>query len=58
MDRCRQSQLLAETVGQMERISDEVAELTKGQVGSPIGMWMSYQPIYDLMLEKDDSFLG
>ena len=29
MDRCCQSQLLAETVGQMERIPDEVAELTK-----------------------------
>ena len=58
MDRCCQSQLLAENVGQMERIPDEVAELTKSQVGSPIGMWMSYQPIYDLMLEKDDSFLN
>ena len=42
----------------MERIPDEVAELTKSQVGSPIGMWMSYQPIYDLMLEKDDRFLN
>ena len=58
MDRCCQSQLLAENVGQMERIPDEVAELTKSQVGSPIGMWMSYQPIYDLMLDKDDSFLN
>ena len=58
MDRCCQSQLLAENVGQMQRIPDQVAELTKNQVGSPIGMWMSYQPIYDLMLEKDDSFLN
>ncbi len=58
MDRCCQSQLLAESVGQMERISDEVAELTKTQVGSEAGMWASYQPIYDLMLEKDDSFLN
>ena len=58
MDRCCQSQLMAETLGQMERIPDEVAALTKNQVGSPIGMWMSYQPIYDLMLEKDDSFLS
>jgi hypothetical protein len=58
MDRCCQSQLLAENVGQMERIPDEVAELTRGQVGSSIGMWMSYQPIFDLMLEKDDSFLS
>jgi len=27
-------------------------------VGSPFGMWASYQPIYDLMVEKDDSFLN
>ena len=58
MDRCCQSQLLAEAVGQMERISDDVAEMTRGQVGSDFGMWASYQPMYDLMLEKDDSFLN
>lgn len=58
MDRCCQSQLLAEAVGQMERISDDVAEMTRGQVGSEFGMWASYQPMYDLMLEKDDSFLN
>jgi len=58
MDRCCQSQLIAESVGQMERISDEVAELTRNQVGSEPGMWASYQTLYDLMLEKDDSFLN
>ena len=57
-DRCCQSQLIAESAGQMERISDEVAELTKSQVGSEFAMWASFQPIYDLMLEKDDSFLN
>jgi len=58
MDRCCQSQLIAESVGQMERISDEVAELTRNQVGSEPGMRASYQTLYDLMLEKDDSFLN
>ena len=58
MDRCCQSQLIAESVGQMERISDDVAELTRNQVGSEPGMWAMYQPLYDLMLEKDDSFLN
>ena len=58
MDRCCQSQLVAEAVGQVERISDETAEMTKGQVGSEIAFWLSYQPIYDLMLQKDDSFLN
>ena len=58
MDICCQSQLIAESVCQMERISDEVAESTRAQVGSEPGMWASFQPLYDLMLEKDDSFLN
>ena len=58
MDRCCQSQILAESVGQMERIPDDVAQLTKSQVGSYMAMWASYQPLYDLMLEKDPSFLN
>ena len=58
MDRCCQSQLLAEAAGQMERIADDVAKLTKTQVGTEMAMWASFQPLYDLMLEKDDSFLN
>ena len=58
MDRCCQSQLLAEAAGQMERIQDDVAKLTKTQVGTEMAMWASFQPLYDLMLEKDDSFLN
>ena len=58
MDRCCQSQLLAMTAGQVERIDDDVAEMTREQVGSAFGMWASYQPMYDLMLAKDDSFLN
>ena len=49
---------MAESVGQMERIPDEVARLTKSQVGTDMALWASYQPLYDLMLEKDDSFLN
>ena len=50
--------MIAESVGQMERIPYETAAMTKEQVGSELGMWVMYQPIYDLMLEKDDSFLN
>ena len=56
MDRCCQSQLMAE-IRQVELIKDDVATLTKSQVGQSI-MWASFQPLYDLMLEKDDSFLN
>ena len=58
MERSCQSQLMAESIGQMERIPDEVARLTKSQVGTDMALWASYQPLYDLMLEKDDSFLN
>ena len=58
MDRCCQSQLMAENSGQVELIKDDVATLTKSQVGSEEAMWASFQPLYDLMLEKDDSFLN
>ena len=58
MERSCQSQLMAESVGQMERIPDDVAKLTKTQVGTDMALWASYQPLYDLMLQKDDSFLN
>jgi len=49
---------MAENSGQVELIKDDVATLTKSQVGSEEAMWASFQPLYDLMLEKDDSFLN
>ena len=58
MERSCQSQLMAESIGQMERIPDEVAKLTKNQVGTDMALWASYQPLYDLMLTKDPSFLN
>ena len=41
MDRCCQSQLMAENSGQVELIKDDVATLTKSQVGSEEAMWAS-----------------
>ena len=58
LDRLKNTAHFAEAAGQMERISDDVAKLTKTQVGTETAMWASFQPLYDLMLEKDDSFLN
>jgi ribulose-5-phosphate 4-epimerase/fuculose-1-phosphate aldolase len=57
MDRCCQNQLLAEATGEPVIISDEMARLTKSQIANDLALWGSFQPLYDLMLEKDSSFL-
>lgn len=57
MDRCCQNQLLAEAAGKPVIISDELARLTKTQMANDLALWGSFQPLYDLILEIDPSFL-
>ena len=38
-------------------ISDELARLTKTQMANDLALWGSFQPLYDLILEIDPSFL-
>ena len=58
MDRCCQNQLLAEAGGKPVIISDEMARLTKTQIANDLALWGSFQPLYDLMIEKDSGFLN
>ena len=57
MERSCQSQLLAEAAGSPQLIRHEVAAHTSEQVGSHLGGWYSYKPIFDKILADDDSFL-
>lgn len=57
MERTCQSQLLAEAAGTPQPIRPDVAASTAEQVGSHLGGWFSYQPIYDKILADDPSFL-
>ncbi|HLN15960.1 MAG TPA: class II aldolase/adducin family protein [Acidimicrobiales bacterium] len=46
MERTCQAQLLASAAGQTVLIDHEHAELTERQVGSHLGGWFSFQPLY------------
>jgi ribulose-5-phosphate 4-epimerase/fuculose-1-phosphate aldolase len=57
MDRCCQSQLLAESVGKPIPISHESAVVAEQQVGNPRVGWFQYQPLWDLISrEQPDLF--
>jgi ribulose-5-phosphate 4-epimerase/fuculose-1-phosphate aldolase len=47
MERSAQAQLLAMAAGTPKPIDHETAALTRGQVGSGMAGWLSYQPLYD-----------
>ena len=47
MERSCQAQLMAMAAGTPKAIGHETATLTRGQVGSNIAGWLSFQPLYD-----------
>ena len=57
MDKCCQSQLLAEAAGKPIIIDDEMAEHAKKQAGTDLILWASFQPLYDLIYELSPDFL-
>jgi ribulose-5-phosphate 4-epimerase/fuculose-1-phosphate aldolase len=57
MERSCQVQLLAEAAGTPVKISPEVAELTRQQVGTHTGGWFSFQPLWErITAEQPDLF--
>ena len=50
MERCCQSQLLAEAAGTPKLIRPDVAKMTAEQVGSAVAGWFSFQSIWDKMI--------
>ena len=57
MDRCCQTQLLAEAAGKPRLISDESAAITHGQVGSEAAGWLSFQPLYARIVREEPDLL-
>ena len=49
MDRCCQSQLMAEAAGKPIKISHESALIAQRQIGNPRVGWFQYQPLWDLI---------
>src|SRR5258707_3547979 len=52
MERTCQAQLLAEAAGKPVAIDPDQAEKTAAQVGMPLAGWLSVQPLYDWIVEK------
>jgi ribulose-5-phosphate 4-epimerase/fuculose-1-phosphate aldolase len=57
MERCCQSQLLAEAVAKPTIIPDAVAELTKSVIGSQQAGWFQFQTLYARILKEQPDFL-
>jgi ribulose-5-phosphate 4-epimerase/fuculose-1-phosphate aldolase len=57
MERCCQSQLMAEAVGKPKLIAPESARTALKQVGAPNVGWFQYQPLWDVITkEQPDLF--
>jgi ribulose-5-phosphate 4-epimerase/fuculose-1-phosphate aldolase len=57
MERCCQSQLLAEAVAKPLKISHESALIAQKQIGNPRVGWFQYQPLWDVITrEQPDLF--
>jgi ribulose-5-phosphate 4-epimerase/fuculose-1-phosphate aldolase len=57
MERTCQAQLLAEAAGTPVLIDADQAEKTAEQVGSHIGGWLSFQPLYDWVVAQQPDLL-
>jgi ribulose-5-phosphate 4-epimerase/fuculose-1-phosphate aldolase len=57
MERSCQAQLLASAAGQPVLIDPEMARLTRGQVGSHLAGWFSFQPLFDRIVREQPDLL-
>jgi ribulose-5-phosphate 4-epimerase/fuculose-1-phosphate aldolase len=57
MERSCQAQLLAEAAGTPIKIDEDDARLTQTQVGNHYAGWLSFQPLYDLIVAEQPDLL-
>ena len=58
MERCAQAQLAAMAAGTVACLPPEVARHTRGQVGSEIAGWFSFQPLFEMISAREPELLG
>jgi ribulose-5-phosphate 4-epimerase/fuculose-1-phosphate aldolase len=58
LERSCQVQLMAEAAGDPIRIDEEHAALTQTQVGTSMGGWFSFQPLYDKIVAEQPDCLS
>ena len=57
MERSCQAQLLASAAGTPVLIDSDMARLTRGQVGSHLAGWFSFQPLFDRIVREQPDLL-
>jgi ribulose-5-phosphate 4-epimerase/fuculose-1-phosphate aldolase len=57
MERAAQSQILAESIGGPRKLSPEIAERTRRQVGGEFISWLCFLPQWDVILKEEPDFL-
>lgn len=57
MERSCQVQLMAEAAGDVVPIDPDQAVRTRGQVGSEFAGWLSFQPLYDMIVAEQPDLL-
>ncbi len=57
MEKCCQSQLMAEAAGTPTIIPDEIAKKTKDYIASDLSAWISIQPLYDMIFASQPDVL-
>lgn len=57
MERCCQSQLMAEAAGTPIKVSHEVAAMTQQQIGGHYNGWFNFQPLWDRIVHEQPDFL-
>jgi len=57
MERCCQSQLMAEAAGTPQLIPENVAEETAKKMGSAQNGWYSFQPLWDRIVKEQPDLL-
>ncbi len=57
MERCCQSQLMAEAVGKPKLIAPESARTAQKQVGAPNVGWFQYEPLWDVITKEQPDLL-
>ena len=57
MEKSCQAQLMAEAAGTPELIPHETAIKTREFIANEVALWASYQPMFDMIVEKQPDLL-
>lgn len=57
LERCCKAQLMAESVGKPQLIDDKVMQFTHDKIGDDYGCWLSYQPLYEMIVRSEPDVL-